>query len=126
MKVIKNQLESEGLLEITDFYTNGKEALEGVSKTIEETESSVSCPVPLMLVDQQMPIMNGITFVEKFRYFLQMYNQTKFVQIESPLIVFLTAYNSVGLRAHLKTMKIEHVYDKPLTQEQLREIISLI
>jgi CheY-like chemotaxis protein len=62
-----------------------------------------------------MPIMNGITFVEKFRNFLTIHNQTRNVDIQEPLIVFLTAYNSGVFKTHLKSIKIEHVYDKPLT-----------
>lgn len=71
-----------------------------------------------------MPRMNGIQAVEKVRALIMNMRRTNAsVRIQEPKFVFMTAYMSMALKQHLKKLKVEHVYEKPLQQNSLREIL---
>ena len=73
MQVVKGQLESQGLLEQTDFYYNGQEAFNRSLQLFEEAEDC-GTPIDLMLIDQQMPLMTGMELVKNIRDYLKVRN----------------------------------------------------
>ena len=40
-----------------------------------------------------------------------------------PRIVFLTGYNTIGFRQYLESKDLKEIYEKPLLDEQLLEIL---
>ncbi len=68
-----------------------------------------------MLLDFQMPRMNGLQVVEKTRQFIETLNSTeKGVKVIEPTFVFLTAYANSSFIKHMKSRGLHHVYEKPL------------
>ena len=42
------------------------------------------------------------------------------------MFVFLTAYNNKAFKQYMSEQGFEHIYDKPLTPEQLNEILEIV
>ena len=63
-------------------------------------------PISLILLDFQMPRMNGIEVVENLRNLLHRYFVLKGIKIFEPRIVFLTAYKTAQFKRHLETIGI--------------------
>jgi len=70
-----------------------------------------------MLLDFQMPKMNGIEVLQKMRNFCKNYyieSDFKKVKIEEPTYVFLTAFSSHTFKSHIKSLGVELYFEKPL------------
>ena len=72
MQVVKGQLESQGLLEQSEFYYNGQEAFNRSLQLFEE--AGCATPIDLMLIDQQMPLMTGMELIKNIRDYLKVRN----------------------------------------------------
>lgn len=72
-------------------------------------------PLSVLLLDFQMPIKNGIQAIIELRKFYKYIidNEDDIVVIE-PTYVILTSFATPGFKQHLKEVKIEHCYEKPL------------
>ena len=136
LQVLKSQLaeEGQGIIDRCDFCFNGQEAIDQAKKVMTdgvdaETGWSASImPVCLMLLDFQMPRKNGIQVVEQVRRYVQQYNDNAntIVQLREPVFVFLTAHTSRTFKNHLHGLKVGGVYEKPLQQEKLKDILQLV
>ena len=72
-------------------------------------------PISVILLDFQMPRLNGIQVIEKIRYFLRQTElKNKLVKVKPPTFFFMTAYMSVALKKHLKELNVTEVFEKPL------------
>lgn len=90
---------------------NGQEALAVLHQA--------STPRPsLILLDIQMPIMNGIEF-------LTAYQQLPPAQQQATTIVVLTTSMDARDLAHLNTLPAAGLVSKPLTQEKLDTVLQL-
>ena len=70
-----------------------------------------------MLVDFQMPRMNGIQLIEKMRLrvaHLQM--QYKQANIREPIYALITSFNTPMFFKLCQEKQIKHLYEKPLKQ----------
>ncbi|HXA01901.1 MAG TPA: response regulator [Cytophagaceae bacterium] len=95
--------------------SNGQEALKKLTEYLEEN----NCLPELILVDLQMPLMNGFEFIKKIKM-LSHYPESK------TQIILLTA----GLDSEIDLPKIEeneikHILFKPLNKEELLNMIDL-
>ena len=43
--------------------------------------------------------------------------------LKPPRIVFMTGYNTIGFRQYLESKDLKEIYEKPLLDEQLLEIL---
>jgi CheY-like chemotaxis protein len=92
--------------------TNGKEA---ITYLISKLEKQESCP-ELILLDINMPVMDGFEFVEAFRK-LNFVNQNKVV------IVMLTTSSNPKDLEKVESLKIGDYINKPLTEEKLKSVV---
>lgn len=68
-----------------------------------------------MLLDFQMPRMNGIQVVEHVRKYIEERNAgLEHAWIVEPRFVFLTAFKTKQFKQHVKKLGITEVHDKPL------------
>jgi len=81
-------------------------------------------PISLMLMDFQMPRMNGLNVVQAMRDHIKQLEKEHSINIKEPMIVFLTSFKTLGFQNHLKAMKVNHCYEKPLMIEQLQNILQ--
>ena len=111
-KVIISDIGITAPLEVS---TNGKEALDYLEACCANGEDGFP---DLILLDINMPVMDGFEFLEKSQYLPCM-------QKHRPLIIILTSsqYHSDIERA--RSYQINHYISKPLTEEQLREIFEV-
>ena len=81
-----------------------------------------------MLLDFQMPRLNGIQVVEHLRIYIRKLNQelvTYNLQIKHPRVVFLTAFLTSAFKQHIAKLGVKHAYEKPCQINTLKEILGL-
>ena len=76
-----------------------------------------------MLLDIQMPLKTGIEVVKEVRKFYKFTSQRSKINLIEPEFIFLTAFSSISLQNHIKTMKINHCYEKPATLDLLKKLL---
>ena len=70
-----------------------------------------------MLLDFQMPRLNGIQVVEKLRLFIKQKNaaiEGDKLYIVPPRFVFLTAFLTSVFKQHIAKLGIKDAYEKPV------------
>ena len=76
-----------------------------------------------------MPIMNGLQVVQELKKFYAQQRKPlgKATILEEPLYIFLTAYaqNEAFLK-HSKAEGVDHVFEKPLKPDQLRQMLAYL
>lgn len=105
------------LSEITDqiaIVHNGREALEYISKNLAESEDSKS---NLILLDLNMPVMNGFEFLEKFQ------SWEPELQENIEVVVLTSSYSESDIEK-VKAFGIKTYLSKPLTIEGLQSLFE--
>lgn len=109
------------VLELTGYCgsahsaSNGKTALEILNRAAEG-----AMPVPdIILLDLDMPLMNGLAFLEAFRK-LECANKQRIA------IVLLTSSVSEKDWAYAMSLGVNQCLSKPLTQESLNAVVQSI
>jgi CheY-like chemotaxis protein len=90
---------------------NGQEAL----RIVHEECASSSCPA-LILLDVNMPVMNGFEFLEA-------YAELAFASKQSIIVVMLTTSLHPRDVARLSGMPIQGILNKPLTKVMVTDLI---
>lgn len=105
------------LSEITDqiaIVHNGREALEYISKNLADSEDSKS---NLILLDLNMPVMNGFEFLEKFQ------SWEPELQENIEVVVLTSSYSESDIEK-VKAFGIKTYLSKPLTIEGLQSLFE--
>ncbi|TGD77119.1 response regulator [Hymenobacter wooponensis] len=109
-----NRLLLEGL-QVADkilVAQNGQEALSIIEQQCQEQ----GCP-PLILLDVNMPVMNGFEFLEA-------YEPLEYGAKESVVIVMLTTSLHPRDMARLQDLSIQGFLSKPLTKQMVQELLQ--
>lgn len=93
---------------------NGREALATLTQTCIAT--STSCPT-LILLDINMPVMNGIEFLEA-------YQQLPLVQRQAIVVVLLTTSVSPRDLTRVQALPIAGTLTKPLTESKINTLLA--
>ncbi|WP_375435008.1 response regulator [uncultured Hymenobacter sp.] len=92
---------------------NGREALTTLTQVC--AEPTARCP-DLILLDLNMPVMNGIEFLEA-------YQQLSLPQREAMVIVLLTTSGNSQELARAQQLPIAGVLTKPLTPKKVHQVL---
>lgn len=98
-----------GVCENVNFARNGDEALKFLKETSQFPE--------LILLDINMPVMDGFEFIDTFRELNMDKNKTR-------IIIYTASFNQKDL-SMLKSIGFEDFIIKPLTEEKLLNILKL-
>jgi CheY-like chemotaxis protein len=93
---------------------NGREALATLAQTC--TPTSTSCPA-LILLDVNMPIMNGIEFLEAYQHL-------PLAQQQTIIIVLLTTSVNPRDLTRVQTLPIASTLTKPLTEAKVNALLQ--
>ncbi|SMB97763.1 response regulator receiver and SARP domain protein [Hymenobacter roseosalivarius DSM 11622] len=104
-----------GVAEQLVVAENGVEALATLTQTC--TATSTNCPV-LILLDVNMPIMNGIEFLEAYQHL-------PLPQKQAIVIVMLTTSLNARDLDRVQELPIAGVVNKPLTREKVNTILQV-
>jgi CheY-like chemotaxis protein len=110
-KILLNRL---GVAEHLLVAENGREALATLAQVC--TAASTNCPA-LILLDVNMPVMNGIEFLEA-------YQQLPLAQQQAIVIVLLTTSVNPRDLARVQTLPIAGTLTKPLTENKVTELLQ--
>ena len=133
IEVMRMHLDDMGLTSRSEFCFNGREALQLAEQKLNEavglagsTQQRIK-PISLMLLDFQMPVMNGIDLYHQVKAMFQdCRKQHKHLEITDPVFVFLTAFATTNFCKHLRSLGVEYIYEKPVSKEVLEKILAEI
>ena len=83
------------------YYTNGLELIKKVKAELKK-DHSTDMPIPLLLLDYQMPELNGIEVIKEVRRLYAEVNRSKPIPLIEPKYVMLSAH--IGLLLHEKDL----------------------
>ena len=108
-------LELAGYCKSAHSASNGKTALEILNRAV-----AGAMPLPdVILLDLDMPFMNGIAFLETFR-------RMEYPNKERIAIVLLSSSVSEKDKAYAVSLGVHQCLSKPLTQESLNAVVQSI
>ena len=117
LHLIRNQFSELSLSDRTTFCRDGQEAIDSAFAIVANRQAGEVQPISLMILDFQMPKKTGLQVVSEVKLLFADLGLTP------PRIVFLTGYNTRGFRQFLESKDIKEIYEKPLLDEQLVEIL---
>ncbi|MGI4741612.1 MAG: response regulator [Janthinobacterium lividum] len=108
-------LQQMGVAEQLLVVENGAEALRTLRQTCLLADAP-ACPA-LILLDINMPVMNGLAFLEA-------YQQLVLPASQQPVIVVLTTSMNSSELAHIQQQPIAGLLSKPLTREKVTALLQ--
>lgn len=93
-------------------FPNGKQLYDYFKKILKDNFSNNPNPVKLILLDQNMPEMDGIETIRALRHFTT-----------TPPIYLLSGEEKEELKKRLKGLKVDGIITKPVNLSQLEKII---
>ena len=112
-------LTRSGMVDETLISLNGKEALKIINNRFGQHGNESTCTAPmLVLLDVNMPIMNGLEFMKQF----SMLEDN--VKLNVKVIALTTSTHPTDLKM-MMGFGVEHFISKPLKWEELEMILSL-
>lgn len=107
-------LEDMDIAENVHTATNGEEALKFIKQQCQDIQQF--CP-ELILLDVNMPVMNGFEFMEQF-------NNMKGLKNTNTTVVMLTSSNSERDTQKAIEYKVACYLEKPLNEDSLRSVLN--
>ena len=79
----------------------------------------------MLLLDLQMPHKNGLQALEEIRdFYRHLRCQNLPFEVIEPEYIFLTAFRTIAFKNHLQKINVEHCYEKPVSDCQMRYLLE--
>ena len=120
IEVLKSQLCELGVNQMCTYCYDGQETIDKtfghfMSRLENKTNEERIQPVSFLLLDFQMPKKTGLEVFNEVKRFYEIQKEIHSdVEIIEPVYVFLTAYVTPIFKYHLKSLGIQHIYEKPI------------
>jgi len=105
-------------LDVTDHLLVAENGAEALALLAERAEAAVTSLPALILLDVNMPVMNGIEFLEA-------YQQLPPARQQASIIVMLTTTMDGRDLARIQELPIAGLVSKPLTEDKINTIMQL-
>jgi CheY-like chemotaxis protein len=105
-------------LNVADYFTVAHDGLEALTLLEKQREPPSSSKPALILLDVNMPVLNGMDFLEAYQRLPQAHREGIII------VVLATNMNSQDL-ARLNELPIAGLASKPLTEEKINTILQL-
>ena len=92
---------------------NGEEALAFID---ELSKGNISLLPDLILLDINMPVMDGVEFMEKFR--------VTYPEAKTVIMVMLTTSTTPDIKAKLEAQNVSGFIQKPLNEEKIKQLVD--
>ena len=113
--IIKKLLMNNNIDVNPTFFENGFEAIEGIKNKLKQGEN----PPDLILLDINMPILDGWQFLDEFKLIKKLLNKEIIIYIVS------SSDNHVDItKAKDYKEEVKNYYLKPMTPEDIKAIFS--
>jgi CheY-like chemotaxis protein len=113
--IIKKLLKNNNIDVNPTFFENGFEAIEGIKNKLKQGEN----PPDLILLDINMPILDGWQFLDEFKLIKKLLNKEIIIYIVS------SSDNHVDItKAKDYKEEVKNYYLKPMTPEDIKAIFS--
>ena len=113
--IIKKLLLNNNIDVNPTFFENGFEAIEGIKNKLKQGEN----PPDLILLDINMPILDGWQFLDEFKLIKKLLNKEIIIYIVS------SSDNHVDItKAKDYKEEVKNYYLKPMTPEDIKAIFS--
>lgn len=109
--LIERIVQSTGLARKIDKALNGKEALKAF------TDTSGSSLPEVVLLDLNMPIMNGFEFIQAYR-------NLQFEEKDNVLIILVTSSNNPSDIEKARELGIKYYLTKPISADTIKGILQ--
>jgi len=113
--IIKKLLVHNNINVIPKFFENGLQAIEGIKTKLNKGEN----PPDLILLDINMPILDGWQFLEEFKTIKD--------RLSKEIIIYIVSSSDDSTdknKAKNYQSEVKNYYLKPMTAEDLKEIFS--
>ena len=82
-------------------------------------------PISLIITDFKMPILNGVSMIKELKAYIRKQNRTsESLKVCNPRFMVSSAYLSDSIKALLKKDGIKDCYEKPLSADQINNVIK--
>jgi CheY-like chemotaxis protein len=113
--IIKKLLKNNNIDVNPTFFENGFEAIEGIKNKLKQGEN----PPDLILLDINMPILDGWQFLDEFKLIKKLLNKEIIIYIVS------SSDNHVDItKAKDYKEEVKNYYLKPMSPEDIKAIFS--
>jgi CheY-like chemotaxis protein len=116
MQLLIHNLRVLGVEEKTQHFFDGGRVYYYAMK-IYQMKPNEAQPIKLMILDNQMPLLQGIDVIKKIRSHIMKANMNRRVAIQEPIFMLVSSFMTPHLRSHLRDINIREGVDKPINTE---------
>ena len=122
---LKTMFEEFDILEHVSFFHNGRQVVDEVNQHLELNEGQD--PIGLIILDFNMPVMNGIEVVQEVKIIYEEFNKecrkTGEAELKLPTIAFFTGQQDEAFKSYCTKKGVDIFLQKPVSNQELFSLL---